>query len=453
MRLLLVGAFPYPHDQGSQVYFQEQAIALRAAGAEVSLLTYATHRRARKPGADAGETEPRARALAGFEHRTTAAWTAPRSPRSGPGWGKPLADLGLIMTLRDAVASRFRRHDAFDAILTHNAEATLCALHGLPRVRPAILYCVHTLLGVELSTYLNPLESEAKMALSKEPGEARQRARSRHHGIDALGRRLDRWLAARVDGWIALTHASSSVMSQASSAPGALLPPPLPDPLRGLESATQEDARERDRVARAHGLTPGGYFLYSGNLDGYQELALLAAVARRLGADAPPIVVASHDERLETSASALPGLLLRPVETADEMQALLAGARASLVMRRAEGGFPIKLANSLALGTPPIALLDREWGLVDGQNALIGRRMDPVASVAEAILRLERDDRLVAQLSAGARALYRAQHRPEQIARGSLGLIQRVIAQRDGIPAGTRTPGSAAGTRARELGG
>ena len=33
MRLLLVGAFPYPHHQGSQVYFQEQAIALRSAGA------------------------------------------------------------------------------------------------------------------------------------------------------------------------------------------------------------------------------------------------------------------------------------------------------------------------------------------------------------------------------------------------------------------------------------
>ncbi len=42
MRLLLVGAFPYPHHQGSQVYFQEQAIALRAAGADVELLTYAS---------------------------------------------------------------------------------------------------------------------------------------------------------------------------------------------------------------------------------------------------------------------------------------------------------------------------------------------------------------------------------------------------------------------------
>ena len=40
MRLLLVGAFPYPHHQGSQVYFQEQAIALRSAGAQVELLTY-----------------------------------------------------------------------------------------------------------------------------------------------------------------------------------------------------------------------------------------------------------------------------------------------------------------------------------------------------------------------------------------------------------------------------
>ena len=44
MRLLLVGAFPYPLGQGSQIYFQEQAQALRAAGADVEMLTYASGR-------------------------------------------------------------------------------------------------------------------------------------------------------------------------------------------------------------------------------------------------------------------------------------------------------------------------------------------------------------------------------------------------------------------------
>ena len=84
MRLLLVGAFPYPHHQGSQVYFQEQAIALRAAGADVELLTYASQ-------GPVGDDLDRWRALDGFLHHKAPAWTAPSGLRSGPSLGKPLA--------------------------------------------------------------------------------------------------------------------------------------------------------------------------------------------------------------------------------------------------------------------------------------------------------------------------------------------------------------------------
>ena len=133
MRLLLVGAFPYPHHQGSQVYLQEQAIALRAAGAEVDLLTYPV-------AAPIGDDPERWRALDGFRHLTPPAWTARVPLRSGPSRGKPLADLGLAMTLRHAVASSSAGDDAYDAILTHHVEATLAAVHGLPRrARPPIV--------------------------------------------------------------------------------------------------------------------------------------------------------------------------------------------------------------------------------------------------------------------------------------------------------------------------
>ena len=84
MRLLLVGAFPYPHHQGSQVYFQEQAIALRAAGADVELLTYAS----RGP---VGDDLDRWRAVDGFLHHKAPAWTAPSAGASlerTPGPGK-----------------------------------------------------------------------------------------------------------------------------------------------------------------------------------------------------------------------------------------------------------------------------------------------------------------------------------------------------------------------------
>ena len=241
MRLLLVGAFPYPHDQGSQIYFQEQAIALREAGAEVSLLTY---------GAPAGidypdSAEPREsasperrRALEGFTHITSPEWTAPSSKRSGPSWAKPLADFGLVMTLRDAVASR-NRHDAYDAILTHNAEATLAALHGLDRRRPPILYCIHTLLGEELSAYLRGPRTSEFSVISQLVGPAGPLA----GGLDRVGAELDRWMARRVDGWLSLTQSSERVMKRHSSKTGERVPPAIPDP-RSRESGLTQAAIE-----------------------------------------------------------------------------------------------------------------------------------------------------------------------------------------------------------------
>jgi glycosyltransferase involved in cell wall biosynthesis len=100
MRLLLVGAFPYPHHQGSQIYFREQARALRNAGAEVELLTYAS-------GLGPMEADSESD---GFLHHTPPAWTAPRRLNSGPAWGKPLADIALAMTLRqNRVPTRMTR--------------------------------------------------------------------------------------------------------------------------------------------------------------------------------------------------------------------------------------------------------------------------------------------------------------------------------------------------------
>jgi glycosyltransferase involved in cell wall biosynthesis len=419
MRLLLVGAFPYPLGQGSQIYFQEQAQALRGAGARVEMLTYASGR----PGSGV------IRALEGFAHHTPPAWTAPSELRSGPAWGKPLADIALAKTLRDAVASK-SRHDAFDAVLTHNAEACVTALLGLRGIAIPIVYCLHTLLGQELSAYLKPPKIKDN---SDFVGYPRGLARL----LDRGGRSLDRLLARRVDGWIALTQTASRVMRQYSNAPGELIAPPIPDP---------EDDRERPDpadVARRHGLEPNGFFLYSGNLDGYQELAVLGAAAERLtratpeSASRPVLVLASHDPAGAAVAGAMAGVVFRHIAGAREMQALLSAARANLLMRRARGGYPIKLANAHAAGTPTIAFRDREWGLLDERNCLIASLERPASSLATAITRLAADDALAARLRVGARALYRAQHRPEQAASHTLDLLEAVLATRRGR--GTRS--------------
>lgn len=433
MRLLLVGAFPYPFPQGSQVYFQEQAIALRAAGAHVELLTYAsgTPPRAANP--------PDWRALDGFRHHRGPRWSAPRTLRSGPNLAKPVADLALAATLRRVLASA-EAAGGFDAILAHHAEAAAASalalslggsfgssFGGRTRPRPALVYCVHTLLGRELSAYFGPA--------------ARPLTRGRKRALDRFGRFVDHRLARWADGWIALTPSAAHAMRRSSTAPGASIPPPIP------ASLELDDAFDPAVVARRHGLVPGRFDLYSGNLDAYQELERLVEVQRRRaqtahstpeaseanGATQPagtplPIVVASHDaavlgsERLRER-----GLLVRHVADPREMRALLSAARASLVMRRAEGGYPIKLVNSLAAGTPPVAFLEREWGLTDGENAIIARGDDPTVAFAEALDRLDREPALAPRLGCGARALYEKNHLPGRVAEQSLALLERIL--------------------------
>jgi glycosyltransferase involved in cell wall biosynthesis len=121
------------------------------------------------------------------------------------------------------------------------------------------------------------------------------------------------------------------------------------------------------------------------------------------------------------------GVEFRYIRGAAEMQALLAAARGSLLMRRGQGGYPIKLANAHAAGTPTIAFREREWGLLDETNCLIASLERPASSLAAAITRLAVDDALAARLRVGARARYRAQHRPEQVASHTLDLLEAVL--------------------------
>ncbi|MFP6655985.1 MAG: glycosyltransferase [Myxococcota bacterium] len=420
MRLLLVGAFPYPQHHGSQVYFQEQAIALRSLGARITLLTYGCGNRPpiQQPRGE-GQDHAAAhwRALDGFDLQISAKWTAPSSLGSGPHWQKPLADLGLATRLRQIVAFS-QENDAFDAILTHNSEAALSALWALPKPRPAILYCVHTLLGQELSAYLKGPKTNSFL----DRFDPSSRSSMLGSGLDRLGEGIDRWLARHADGWISLTHSSERVMRQFSDGPGALIPPAVPDPL------SRRIVVEPAEMARRHGLEPGRFLLYSGNLDGYQELDILAAVARRrksTGLGRQPLVLASHSAQKSAgwAKRAMPGVQFVHVESLAEMQALLSSARASLLTRRAEGGFPIKLVNSLAVGTPVLAFHEAEWGLKHERDSLICDATEPVASLAAAIERLEEDDGLAARIATGARERYLERHRPEPAARQSWALI------------------------------
>ena len=419
MRWLLVGAFPYPHHQGSQVYLREQARALRAAGVEVELLTYGS--RGAQESADPGAES--------IPHHHPPRWTAPRSVASGPALAKPVADLALSMTLRRLVASSVRQERAYDAVLTHNAEAALAALLAFPRQpRPALVYCAHTLLQAELPHYLPP-RWRSKLPIYKgnigfeRPTGANltdlaERATAR------IGRSLDRFVVRHTDGWLALTQSAERVIRHDARGPGGRIGPPIPD-LRTL--VRQEEIQS---TLQRHGLERRGYVLYSGNLDGYQSLDQLRAPAHLATPSrfpAPRVVVASHDPAVRRPGLLPAGIAGRWVRDDQEMRALLAGARASLVPRTAPGGYPIKLANSLALGVPPITLLAEEWALTHGVSAWIASGPEPTIAIEQAVARLLADDDLAVKLGQGARMLYERSLAPSHVAQKTITLVEEVI--------------------------
>ena len=418
MRLLLVGAFPYPHHQGSQVYFQEQAIALRQAGADVELLTYASQ-------GPVGDDLDRWRALDGFLHHKAPAWTAPSGLRSGPSLGKPLADLGLAYAVNAAIASSIASNASYDCVMTHNIEASfVSALCRMTRssAGPPVVYCIHTMMENELSSYSKWLKK--KGITPGRPFSDRMSSRVKRV-VDNLGGRLDRFAARSSDGWIALTHSSERVMKSASFSPGELIVPPIPDLRHRFFPIDAEDTCLR------HKLVPNKYILYSGNLDAYQEIDQLKAAAqalehRRTEPVQLPIVIASHDPDVLALKDHAAGLEVRHVETDHEMQGLISVARATITMRRAEGGFPIKLANSLAWGTAPIVFHGREWGLSHHQDAWVADPERPEESLAEAISCLSLDTSLARQLGIGARRRFEKAHAPRVVAARTLALIEEV---------------------------
>jgi glycosyltransferase involved in cell wall biosynthesis len=381
-RIALLGAFPFPYPQGSQIFVADQARALAQCGAEPLLHSYGR-----------GEGEP----PCGLALAPSAGWTSPRAMRSGPQWGKPLADVALLATyLRSAGRQRF------DAVLAHNAEAALIALAARARTGVPVVYVAHTILRHELSAY----------------GPARLRG-----ALDRVGGALDRAIARRVDGAIALCEEARAELSAHARGPIAVIPP-------GLDPApAPEPSRVRD-VCAAHGLTPGRFVLYSGNLDGYQDLALLGDTAHRLG-DATPVVIATHDRAAGRAADLTDGGARRRarvvvVDDYASMRALCHAARVLVLTRRREGGFPIKLLNYMETGRPIVAFRSVAIGLEHGESAWLLEEGAGAEELAAGILTLCGDAALCERLGRGARQQLETCHAWPELAARTLAFVGEV---------------------------
>jgi len=365
VHVALVGAFPFPYPQGSQVFFAEQASALQAAGARVTLVCY---------GRGAGAVSP--------DLTLVRAPFAPRKLASGPSPGKPLADLALAASLLGA-----HRRTPFDAVLAHNSEAALASLLVRPLLQRPVAYVAHTILAHELETYAAPRFAPI---------------------LRRIGARIDRHVARRADAVIALARAGERALSQHARGPVLRIPPGLAPHVAPAPAAIAASCKR-------HGLDVGRYALYAGNLDGYQDLATLALAAREIAA---PVVVATHGV-----GNAPAPLRTLHVGDADAVRLLTCGAGVTLLARRAAGGFPIKLLNYMDASRAIVARASVADSLTHEHSAWLVAEDAKPAAWSFAVNALLGDPALAAKLGAEARRTLEREHDPITLARGVLAAL------------------------------
>ncbi len=376
MRLALLGAFPFPVPQGSQVYFAEQARALARAGADVTAVTY---------GSGLGEAPPDLALV------RTPAWLGPRRTAAGPAAAKPLADAALLARWIGLA----RRH-RFDAVLAHNAEAALVALAARRLTGVRVVYVAHTVMRFELPSYRGP-----RISPSIEPT------------LASAGAWLDRRLAAGSDAVLALSEAGAKELGHHARGPVEVIPP-------GLDPEPPPAADAIEAACAQAGVARGRFALYAGNLDGYQRLDLLARAAALAGV---PVVVATH-------ASDRAPHPLRTLRWSDpaRVRALLHGAGAAVLTRSAPGGFPVKLLNYMEAGRAIVARRGVAATLEHEHSAWLLDADAGPAEIGRALAALLADPSRAAALGRGARRALEDRHAWPGIARRTLSLAERCAA-------------------------
>jgi glycosyltransferase involved in cell wall biosynthesis len=385
MRAAVLGALPFPYPQGSQVFVTDHSRALKGVGVDVSLFTY---------GCGVGS------APSDLEQVPSPRWLSPSSMRSGPTLAKFPADAGLLASFL-----RAHRDRRFDVALAHNAEAAIIALAARPFTGTPVIYVAHTILEYELAAY---------------------GANRWEHPLSMLGQGVDRFIASRVDGIIALCEDAKEVLAPHARRPIEIIPPGLdPVPLPGAQHISDACAR--------HGLTPDTFALYCGNLDGYQDLHLLAEAAHRLTSKTPGklerIVVATHDaSRIPKAIAGLDRLLCIEVRDYAEVRALIGGAQSVVLCRRRRGGFPIKLLNYMEAEKPIVAYERVAPGFKHMHDAWL---LSPDAGgneLADALCGLSVREDLRASLGRGSRQLLKDVHPWERLARKTRKFAETIAA-------------------------
>ena len=352
LNVAVVGACPFPVPQGSQVYLAETAANLETLGHDVRLVVY---------GYGAGG-DPLGLAI----HR------APRIPGTartdaGPSLGKPLLDALLVRTLRRVV----RRHDV-DVVDAHNYEGLLVALAA--GFRP-IVYHAHNAMADELPYYFRGKSVAAR-----------------------FGGWLDRTFPRRADRVVVPHERLAEYLEDSGCAREAIeiIPPSV-------------DVREFEVCESREEIPP---ILYTGNLDGYQNLDLLRRAMTIVRETAPgaELLIATSSPRAVSWATLVHTPDFASLKRALHRDCVFACPRVSW------SGYPIKLLNAMAAGLAIVCCRSAAHPLTDERDGLIVED-DDAGAFADAILRLMRDVELRSALGERARATAMSKHEPSLCAR------------------------------------
>ena len=314
LRILEVGALPFPTHQGTQALIREQCEALARRGHDVHLLVYAH---------GAFPYDP-----PGYVVHRLGDWPRERSLRSGPSWRKLGLDLHLAHEIR-----RLTRRLRPDLVHAHNYEGLAAAL--LARPRPPVVYHAHTLFGHELPTFLsNPVARSAAWL---------------------VGTAMDRLLPPRAELTLAVSPRLVEELLELGHPPGR-----LECSLPGIDIPDFDvDSRA---IRRRLGLAGSEVLCYCGNLDGYQDWQRLVEVMALLTPKRPDLrllIITASDgtpvERAMNRRGLGDRLVILPHGTFSDVLEQLHAADVCLLPRCAPGGIPIKLLAYLAAGRPVVS--------------------------------------------------------------------------------------------------
>jgi 1,2-diacylglycerol 3-alpha-glucosyltransferase len=361
-RVAIVAACPFPTLQGSQLLIRRLAQGLRARGHAVVVVAYA---------------EGLEDALAGIPVRRIRPIPCCRALGSGPRPAKLVLDAALFATLLRVV-----RDERVEIIHAHNYEAALVGLAAGRLARVPVIYHSHNALAEELPTYF--------------------RGRLARRLARALGAVLDREVPRRADHCIAICRELVGFLrARGVGAVDMIAPGGSPEEFPARSSSELEGIRNR------FGFGTRPVLLYTGNLDGYQNLGLLLASIGRVREVVPDalLVLATHaTPRAMPPAltTARAGVRVVTAEDFATVRDLLQVADVALCPRREWSGFPMKLLNYMAAGKAVVVSAGSAKAVRHRGNGWVVADASP-RGYADAILHLLASPGLRAALGRAAR--------------------------------------------------